>query len=164
MQLYNSLIRSQIDYGCFISGYGRESVLKALHSSHHSGLRISTGAFLKSPVQSLYTETNQWLLNKQKMLLWNMYITKILSCTAHPRRPLLLELSLSLTLFGPCFSSTELLAKPLTFTLMILHWSPTELVMLRGNSVSHSATFPCSSTISTTLQRSYCSKSFRSPV
>lgn len=91
LRLYNSLIRSQLDYGCFIYGSSRESVLKALDPIHHSGLRISTGAFRTSPVQSLYAETNQWSLNKRRVLLGNMYIMRILSCTTHPCRQLFLK-------------------------------------------------------------------------
>lgn len=88
LRLYNSLIRSQLDYGCFVYGSGRASALKALDPVHHLGLRICTGAFRTSPVESLYAESSQWSLEKRRMFLGNMYIMRIFSCTSHPCRSL----------------------------------------------------------------------------
>ena len=52
--LYRSLVRSKLDYGCFIYGSARKSHLRYLDSIHHLGLRLALGALRTSPVESLY--------------------------------------------------------------------------------------------------------------
>lgn len=59
LHLYNSLVRSRLDYGAVVYGSARSSALKMLDPVHHLGLRLATGAFRTSPVLSLYVETNQ---------------------------------------------------------------------------------------------------------
>ena len=58
LNLYRSLIRSKLDYGCIIYGSARKSYLKKLDTIHHQGLRLALGAFRTSPVQSLYSEAH----------------------------------------------------------------------------------------------------------
>ena len=38
--LYRSLIRSKLDYGCIVYGSARPSYLKMLNTVHHQGLRL----------------------------------------------------------------------------------------------------------------------------
>ena len=59
LNLYRSLIRSKLDYGCIIYGSARKSCLKKLDTIHHQGLRLALGAFRTSPVQSLYSEAQE---------------------------------------------------------------------------------------------------------
>ena len=47
--LYRSLIRSKLDYGCIIYGSARPSYTKLLDTVHQQGLRLSLGAFRTSP-------------------------------------------------------------------------------------------------------------------
>ena len=56
LKLYRTLIRSKIDYGCFIYGAARKTYFKPLNTVHHEGLRLTLGAFRTSPVESLYSE------------------------------------------------------------------------------------------------------------
>ena len=49
-KFYKSLVRSKLDYGCFIYGSARKSYLRCLDSIHHLGLRL---ALRTSPVWSL---------------------------------------------------------------------------------------------------------------
>ncbi|GBN93067.1 hypothetical protein AVEN_198711-1 [Araneus ventricosus] len=43
-----------IDYGSVVYGSARPSYLKRLDYVHHQALRLSLGAFLTSPIPSLY--------------------------------------------------------------------------------------------------------------
>ena len=59
LKLYRSLIRSRLDYGCFIYGAARKTYLKKLNTIHHQGLRLALGAYSTSPIESLYTEADE---------------------------------------------------------------------------------------------------------
>ena len=59
LNLYRSLIRSKLDYGCIVYGSARPSYIKLLDTVHHQGLRLSLGAFRTSPVESLYVESKR---------------------------------------------------------------------------------------------------------
>ena len=59
LKLYRSLIRSKIDYSCFIYQSARKSYLKSLNPIYHIGLRLALGAFKTTPVESLYAEANE---------------------------------------------------------------------------------------------------------
>ena len=45
LNLYRSLIRSKLDYGCIVYGSARPSYLKMLNTVHHQGLRLALGCF-----------------------------------------------------------------------------------------------------------------------
>ena len=59
LKLYRSLIRSKIDYSCFIYQSARKSYLKSLNPIYHTGLRLALGAFKTTPVESLNAEANE---------------------------------------------------------------------------------------------------------
>ena len=61
LKLYRTLIRSKIEYGCFIYQPARKSYLKILNPIYHTGLRLVRGAFKTSPVESLYAESYETL-------------------------------------------------------------------------------------------------------
>ncbi|KAM7289686.1 reverse transcriptase domain-containing protein [Ixodes scapularis] len=42
LRIYRSLVRSRLDYGCFVYGSARQSVLKMSDPIHHLGLRLAT--------------------------------------------------------------------------------------------------------------------------
>ena len=85
LKLYKSLVRSKLDYGCFIYGSARKSYLRCLDSIHHLGLRLALGALRTSPVESLYVEANeaplQLGLRREKLAL--QYYTKLQSCPSN---------------------------------------------------------------------------------
>ena len=74
LRLYRSIIRSKLDYGCFIYASAKQSILQTLDPVHNSALRICTGAFKSSPIPSLYAETGEPPLdNRRKQLLLQFY-------------------------------------------------------------------------------------------
>jgi hypothetical protein len=53
MQLYRSLVRSKIDYGSFVYGSATKSKLSIIDPVHNTGIRLATGAFRTSRLESL---------------------------------------------------------------------------------------------------------------
>ena len=84
LKLYRSLVRSKLDYGCFIYGSARKSYLRCLDSIHHLGLRLALGALRTSPVESLYVEANEAPLSLRRERLALQYYTKLQSCPSNP--------------------------------------------------------------------------------
>ena len=84
LKLYKSLVRSKLDYGCFIYGSARKSYLRCLDSIHHLGLRLALGALRTSPVESLYVEANEAPLSLRREKLALQYYTKLQSCLSNP--------------------------------------------------------------------------------
>ena len=84
LKLYKSLVRSKLDYGCFIYGSARKSYLSCLDSIHHLGLRLALGALRTSPVESLYVEANEAPLSLRREKLALQYYTKLQSCPSNP--------------------------------------------------------------------------------
>ena len=84
LKLYKWLVRSKLDYGCFIYGSTRKSYLCCLDSIHHMGLRLALGALRTPPVESLYVEANEapLILRREKLAL--QYFTKLQSCPSNP--------------------------------------------------------------------------------
>ncbi|XP_076312868.1 uncharacterized protein LOC143226159 isoform X2 [Tachypleus tridentatus] len=58
-KVYRALIRSKLDNGSMVYGCARLKALKMLDPIHHQGLRLCTGPFRTSPVQSLYVESHE---------------------------------------------------------------------------------------------------------
>lgn len=86
-RVYISCIRSRLDYGCFVYGSARPSMLKHLDPVHHQGLRLVLGAFRTSPVQSLYVESNEWSLEMRRFYLGTSYALRVRSYPQHPALP-----------------------------------------------------------------------------
>ena len=84
LHLYRSLIRSKLDYGCIVYGAARTSYIKALDAIHHQGLRLCSGAFRTSPVDSLYVEANEPPLDLRRIKLLLQYILKLKANTDNP--------------------------------------------------------------------------------
>lgn len=84
LRLYNSLVRSRLDYGAIVYNSARPSSLKMLDPVHHLGLRLATGAFRTSPVLSLYVESHQMSLAKRRQYLGLSYASRIMSDLDHP--------------------------------------------------------------------------------
>ena len=56
LQIYDSLIRSKLDYGCSVYGSARKSYIQMLDPVQNQGLRLCLGAFRTSPATSLCVE------------------------------------------------------------------------------------------------------------
>ncbi|GFV53288.1 putative RNA-directed DNA polymerase from transposon X-element [Trichonephila clavipes] len=61
LRVYQAIVLSRIDYGCVAYGSACNSTLKKLDPVHHMALRICSGAFRTSPVQSLYVTVISFL-------------------------------------------------------------------------------------------------------
>nr|XP_042906270.1 uncharacterized protein LOC122270935 [Parasteatoda tepidariorum] len=84
LKIYRAVIRSKLDYGIPIYSSARQSVLKYLDTIHHQGLRISSGAFRTSPVESLYVLCSEPSLHFRRSKLSLDYYFKIKSKSLHP--------------------------------------------------------------------------------
>ena len=84
LNLYRSLIRSKLDYGCIVYGSDHPSYIKLLDTVHHQGLRLTLGAFRTSPVESLYVEANEPSLVNRRIKLGMQYATKLKDYHADP--------------------------------------------------------------------------------
>ena len=84
LKLYKSLVRSKLDYGCFIYWSARKSYIRCLDSIHHLGLRLALGALRTSPVESLDVEANEAPLSLRREKLALQYYTKLQSCPSNP--------------------------------------------------------------------------------
>ncbi|WP_179116290.1 ribonuclease H family protein, partial [Solemya velum gill symbiont] len=84
LTIYRLLIRSKLDYGSIIYGATRHSYLRYLNSIHHSGLRLSLGAFRTTPIDSLYAAAHEPSLGYRRLQLSLDYITRL---RANPDNP-----------------------------------------------------------------------------
>ncbi|GBN58402.1 hypothetical protein AVEN_95897-1 [Araneus ventricosus] len=73
LRIYQAVILSLIDYGFMVYGSARPTVLRRLDTIHHSGLRICTGAFRTSPVESLYIISHQLPLYLRRQKISALY-------------------------------------------------------------------------------------------
>lgn len=83
LNLYKSLVRSRLDYGAVVYHSAAPTALRMLDPIHHLGIRLATGAFRTSPVQSLYVESNEWSLNLQRSYSSFTYFLKVHSNPEH---------------------------------------------------------------------------------
>ena len=84
LKLYNSLCRSKLGYACEIYSSACKSKLKELDAVHNLGLRICTGAFRTSPVESIYVDSGQLPLDLRRQELGLRYIQRIKSNPQNP--------------------------------------------------------------------------------
>ena len=82
--LYRSLVRSRMDYACFIYDSTYESTKRVLDSVHHSAIRIATGAFRTTPIASLLVEAHEPPLALRRELLGLRYALKLRQFPSHP--------------------------------------------------------------------------------
>jgi len=73
LTIYRSIIRSRLDYGAVVYGATRFSILKKLDPIHHQALRLCSGAFRTSPVNSLYADCHEPSLSLRRTLLAMKY-------------------------------------------------------------------------------------------
>ena len=78
------MIRSKLDYACFIYDSASESSKKLLDTVHHASLRIATGAFRTSPTSSLLVEAYEPSLAYRRQVLGLRYALKLRQLPEHP--------------------------------------------------------------------------------
>ena len=77
LRLYRALVRSKLDYGCFIYGAACISYISLLDPIQNQGLRLSLGAIRTSPAQSLCVEANELPLHLRREKLALQFATEI---------------------------------------------------------------------------------------
>ncbi|GBN33358.1 hypothetical protein AVEN_186007-1, partial [Araneus ventricosus] len=77
-----------------VYGSARPTVLRRLDTVHHSALRICSGAFRTSPVESLYVICHQLPLHLRREKLSSLYFFRAMSVTMHPINQLALPIGL----------------------------------------------------------------------
>ena len=97
--LYRAIIRSKLDYACFIYDSAVESSKRSLDTIHHTALRVATGAFRTSPTASLLAEANEPPLLLRRQMLGMRYVLKIRQFPDHPAYPYIFSHGF-LSLFG----------------------------------------------------------------
>nr|XP_042910149.1 uncharacterized protein LOC122271807 [Parasteatoda tepidariorum] len=84
LRIYRALILSRLDYACVVYGTATTSNLRILDTVHHTALRICSGAFRTSPVESLYVVCHQIPLYLRRIQLSLTYYFSIMSSKSHP--------------------------------------------------------------------------------
>ena len=112
LHLYRTLVRSQLDYGCIVYGSGNKQALNSLNSIHHQGIRLATGAFKTSPVESLYIESHEPSLENRRKKLALQYSSKVKPDIHNPANQDIFTI-----LYEESFQSKPSLTKPLGLTL-----------------------------------------------
>ncbi|GBM10819.1 putative RNA-directed DNA polymerase from transposon X-element [Araneus ventricosus] len=94
LRIYQAVILSRIDFGCMVYGSARPTVLRRLDTVHHSALRICSGAFRTSPVESLYVICHQLPLHLRREKLSALYFFRAMSVSMNPINQLALPIGL----------------------------------------------------------------------
>ena len=84
LHLYKLYVRSKIDYGFTIYGAASQTAMQPLKTIHNSALRVISGSFKSTPINSLHIITNEMPLKQRYELLSIRYYLKIRSHHASP--------------------------------------------------------------------------------
>lgn len=77
LKVYTCLVRAKLDYGSFVYSSASSKLLSTLDSVHHAGIRLATGAFRTSPVNSLCVEAGLAPLAVRRRQLACGYIARL---------------------------------------------------------------------------------------
>ena len=84
LRLYTSLCLSKLDYACQIYGSACRTLLEKLDVVHNMGLRICTGAYRTSPVDSIYVDSGMPPLSIRREELSLRFLAKSLTSKSNP--------------------------------------------------------------------------------
>ena len=84
LRLYSALCRSKMDYACQIYSAACRTHLKKLDVVHNQGLRLCTGAYITSPIESLLVDSGEMPLELRREELSLRYISRIRSSPSNP--------------------------------------------------------------------------------
>ncbi|XP_066973192.1 uncharacterized protein [Macrobrachium rosenbergii] len=75
LRLYKALVFSKLTYGCEVYTSAKPNSLKMLNSIHHGGVRLCTGAFKSSPIESMLVDAGEVPLDLhyKRLLVWSCY-------------------------------------------------------------------------------------------
>ena len=91
IKLYNSVCRSKLDYACEIYSSACKSRLRELDVVHNLGLRICSGAYRTSPIESIYVDCNQLPLDLRREELGLRYHHRLKCCSSNPASKVLAQ-------------------------------------------------------------------------
>ena len=84
LRIYQALCLSKLEYGCQIYGSACKTTLAKLDIVHNMALRICTGAYRTSPVESLYVDSGFPPLGIRREELGLRYLSKVLTSKLNP--------------------------------------------------------------------------------
>jgi hypothetical protein len=91
LRLYCALVRSVLDYGSIVYASVAPSSLRPLNTIHCGGIRLSTGVYETSHIESLLVEAGEPSLQKRRSILLGSYAAKVLGILHHPARRTILQ-------------------------------------------------------------------------
>ncbi|KAL1460527.1 hypothetical protein WDU94_012504 [Cyamophila willieti] len=86
---YKSYVLPIFDYGSVVYSSAKDKFLNKLNTVHHLGIRIATGAYRSSPVESLYVESGIPPLSLRREKLIVNYVSKIAASPFNPVKNIL---------------------------------------------------------------------------
>ena len=86
LKLYDSLVRSKLDYGSQIYSSACKTSLQMLDPVHNLGIRLSTGAFKSSPVMSLYADSGELPLYLRREEIGLRYLFRLQASPNNPSK------------------------------------------------------------------------------
>jgi ribonuclease HI len=104
--LYNSLVQSKLDYGTHVYGNASPNTLKTLDSIRNQGLRLISGAFRSSPIDSLHADINMLPLDYHRSLIGFKWYVQMLQRPCIPTPPHFQFVAHNMEL-GPFYSSIQ---------------------------------------------------------
>ena len=84
LRMYQALCLSKMEYGCQIYGSACKTTLAKLDVLHNMALRICTGAYRTSPVESLYVDSGFPPLYIRREELGLRYLSRVLTSKSNP--------------------------------------------------------------------------------
>ena len=91
LKLYDSTIRSKLDYGCMVYGSACDSYLKMLDPIQNKALRICLGAFRTSPIPSLQVYSKRPPLDLRRTKLGLQYALQLKSNPLNPTHKIVFQ-------------------------------------------------------------------------
>ncbi|XP_022828405.1 uncharacterized protein LOC111357833 [Spodoptera litura] len=93
--IYNALVRSVMDYCCFLIAPCNKEAFKKLDSIQAKCLRIIIGAMKSSPINALQVECAEPPLDLRRQYLADRFVSKVLTRSSHPLLPILEQIHCS---------------------------------------------------------------------
>lgn len=88
-KIFNTIIRSRIEYGAIAYDSAKENKLRKLEVIQNAALRIITGAFRSSPIDSILSISGYTSLKHRRICLTAIYATKIFEREHHPLKQII---------------------------------------------------------------------------
>jgi hypothetical protein len=93
LMIYRSLIRSRLDYGSIVYQSASNTTLGTVNSIANEALRIATGVFKSTPINSIYILANELPLSLRREKLSLKYYFKIRSYINNPAYEHVIDIS-----------------------------------------------------------------------